>query len=197
MACKLCGSPNIKLLKIGIFTTGYFCNNCGTGRIDYYKDGCCGNQNHVDIRFEQSNGVIVQRVACKNCRKLVSGAKKKSQNFASLSLYSQSAFLIDQENSNKDYQILSDYIKELSEKFRQEQSDKWWDNYSKYLQSDKWKSIRLKILDRESYLCQGCKISKADHVHHTTYDNMGDELLFQLIALCHSCHKKLHPNKLF
>lgn len=195
MNCKSCQSENIKLLKISKWHTGYFCNDCGNGRIDYYSDGCCSNQNHTDIRFEQSNGVWVQRVVCKNCRKLIGGAKKKGQYFNSLQPYYHATYKEDQNNYSDSYQKLSDYIRTLSDEFRQNQKDKWWAWYNNYLNTDQWKELRKKVLIRENGICQGCKINKARDVHHTTYANCGDELLFQLVALCGSCHQKMHLDK--
>lgn len=61
-----------------------------------------------------------------------------------------------------------------------------------YMQSPAWKAIRLKVLARDKYLCQGCLTAGATQVHHTTYANLYDELLFQLQSLCDHCHKKVH-----
>ncbi len=195
MSCKNCGSKNIKLLKEGQWHTGYFCNECGTGRVDYYTDGCCANQNHKDIQFEQVNGVWIRRVVCFNCRTLIGGNKKKGDDFDTLKKYYQEKYKQDQEERSASYQTLNNYIRKLSEDFREQQKDKWWAWYSEYLNTPKWAAIRSRVLMRENGICQGCEISPAVHVHHTTYDNVGDELLFQLVALCVSCHSKLHPDK--
>jgi 5-methylcytosine-specific restriction endonuclease McrA len=29
-------------------------------------------------------------------------------------------------------------------------------------------------------------------VHHHTYANVGDELMWQLVAVCRECHQKFH-----
>lgn len=65
-------------------------------------------------------------------------------------------------------------------------------NYHEYLRSDKWREIRHAVLERDRHLCQGCLATEATCVHHKTYDNIYDELAFQLVSLCKNCHDKLH-----
>lgn len=44
-------------------------------------------------------------------------------------------------------------------------------------------------------LCEGCGKARATQVHHKTYRNLGDEFLFELVALCDACHKRLRAKK--
>ena len=68
--------------------------------------------------------------------------------------------------------------------------------YADYLQSDKWKAIRLKVLKRDNNLCQACLESPATDVHHITYANLGDELMFELLSVCRDCHfNRIHKDK--
>lgn len=64
--------------------------------------------------------------------------------------------------------------------------------YRDYLQSDAWRAKRKKVLKRANHTCEGCLEAKAVEVHHLTYENFGDELLFQLVALCKTCHEKCY-----
>lgn len=64
--------------------------------------------------------------------------------------------------------------------------------YASYLQSPRWKGIRARVMKRAGGICEGCGLVPASEVHHLTYDNVGDELLFQLVALCEDCHEKVH-----
>lgn len=66
-------------------------------------------------------------------------------------------------------------------------------DYEEYRRSEKWQKKRALVLRRAGGLCEGCMAASADIVHHTTYRNIGDELLFELVALCHGCHAKAHP----
>ena len=68
--------------------------------------------------------------------------------------------------------------------------------YKDYIASDKWKAIRLKVLKRDNNLCQACLESPATDVHHITYANLGDELMFELLSVCRDCHfNRLHKDK--
>ena len=67
--------------------------------------------------------------------------------------------------------------------------------YSIYLKSDKWREKRQKVLHRAQGICEGCRDADSTEVHHLTYDNVGDEFLFQLVALCHKCHTRLHKEQ--
>jgi hypothetical protein len=68
--------------------------------------------------------------------------------------------------------------------------------YSEYMKSNKWKAIRLKVLKRDDYLCQACLDAPAQDVHHLTYCNIGDELMYELISVCRDCHfNRIHKDK--
>lgn len=68
--------------------------------------------------------------------------------------------------------------------------------YSEYMKSDKWKAIRLKVLKRDNNLCQACLDAPAQDVHHKTYENIGDELMYELISVCRYCHfNRIHKDK--
>jgi len=61
-----------------------------------------------------------------------------------------------------------------------------------YLQSDLWKSIRLKALEFYGCKCNRCGDFGND-VHHKTYERVGGyELLEDLEVLCRDCHKAHH-----
>jgi 5-methylcytosine-specific restriction endonuclease McrA len=64
-------------------------------------------------------------------------------------------------------------------------------NYKIYLNSPAWRSLRLKILARDRYICQLCGKRKATEVHHLTYERIGRELENDLISLCSICHRIL------
>jgi len=67
--------------------------------------------------------------------------------------------------------------------------------YAAYLKTDKWRSKRAHVIDRENGICQGCRERRIEEIHHLTYENCGDELLFQLVGLCQTCHRRAHPDK--
>jgi len=95
------------------------------------------------------------------------------------------------------YQFLID---EMTNQLRDEQNELWqnretdWDQeYNTYLQSPQWMVKRLRVLERDNYLCQACLRRRASEVHHTTYQfPLGQEPLFILVSVCKPCHNALH-----
>jgi hypothetical protein len=67
--------------------------------------------------------------------------------------------------------------------------------YKEYLQTSAWTRKRSQVMQRENYLCEGCRDFRATVVHHMTYDHIGQELLYELRALCANCHEKAHGPK--
>ena len=69
----------------------------------------------------------------------------------------------------------------------------WEQQYEAYMASAAWDVVRARVLERENHVCQGCRIAPATVVHHLTYDNMGREFLWELAAVCETCHARIHP----
>jgi len=67
--------------------------------------------------------------------------------------------------------------------------------YDEYLATAKWANKRGLVLKRAKNVCEGCAESAAEEVHHLSYANVGNEFLFELVALCHACHERLHAEK--
>lgn len=68
----------------------------------------------------------------------------------------------------------------------------WWAWYSAYLLTPKWRARRELVMQRARGICEGCGFMAATQVHHRTYDHVGDEFLFELVAICDACHGRLH-----
>ena len=68
----------------------------------------------------------------------------------------------------------------------------WRERYDRHIGSTKWRQIADRVLLRADYLCEGCLSARATQVHHLTYDHMGDEFMFELLALCKPCHERIH-----
>lgn len=64
--------------------------------------------------------------------------------------------------------------------------------YKAYLKSHKWKTKRLKVLNRAKFRCERCKKRQAREIHHLTYENIFNEPLEDLQALCTRCHRQAH-----
>ncbi len=81
------------------------------------------------------------------------------------------------------------------QKEREVENQKWWNEYTAYLNSPEWKARRSLVLKRAKNICEGCLLASAVQVHHTTYEHVRNELLFELVALCTSCHNRAHDGK--
>jgi len=99
----------------------------------------------------------------------------------------------------EDWEEIVDTAKEILnveyEEFYDELLDITHNEYQKYLESDKWKKLRLKILERDNFTCQDCN-NKAIGVHHLNYDYLGtDKEEKYCISICKNCHLKRHNIK--
>jgi len=68
--------------------------------------------------------------------------------------------------------------------------DRTWYN-DIYLKSDAWLVTRNATLERFGYRCALCAETKNLHVHHNSYEYVGDEDLYDLVVLCADCHEKV------
>lgn len=75
------------------------------------------------------------------------------------------------------------------------ESRDWWKWYNEYLQTPQWKRISAMVIARANGICEGCGVNPARHAHHLTYEHVGNEPLFELVAVCSECHQRLHPDK--
>jgi 5-methylcytosine-specific restriction endonuclease McrA len=67
--------------------------------------------------------------------------------------------------------------------------------YAEYLQSPEWNETRKAALKRAGYKCQLCNSNGQLHVHHKTYEHLGNEYAKDLITLCADCHAKIHDKE--
>lgn len=67
--------------------------------------------------------------------------------------------------------------------------------YNEYLGSPAWEEKRKKVILRANGLCEGCRENSPSEVHHLTYEHVGNEFLFELVALCKPCHERIHPEE--
>lgn len=102
-----------------------------------------------------------------------------------------------------------DVLPEFNEEFREDQyrrtleafdarreaerSD-WFQKYDEYLATPAWEARRAAVMKRSAGLCEGCRERPATQVHHLTYEHVFDEFLWELVAICNSCHKRIHPH---
>ena len=64
--------------------------------------------------------------------------------------------------------------------------------YAEYIASSAWDTRRRQRLEKDAHRCQGCGSEDGLHVHHRTYDRLGNELPRDLITVCEVCHGFIH-----
>ena len=95
---------------------------------------------------------------------------------------------------NKEKKI---YLKEFSE--ASGDAEKWQAVYSRYLKSNLWKSIVVRIKPRADGRCEKCKkpFAQSDlELHHLTYARIGgNEKDADIVVACRLCHDKLDKDR--
>ena len=151
----------------------------------------CDHQ-HV-VRCARGSAEVDQ---CKACGAQRGGAFKRSAQFEGLPKFKEGSNDRWQAGLNAERRLVeSEYLA----KARAEASSNIGTpmqealDYAAYLRTDDWQRKRARVLHRANGICEGCLERPATEVHHTTYDHRGNELLFELVALCRDCHLKAHP----
>jgi RNase P subunit RPR2 len=67
-----------------------------------------------------------------------------------------------------------------------------------YYSSETWaikRKYRLRLNEKLfNGLCEICFSAPASHIHHLTYERLHKEYIFDLAAICESCHCEQHPH---
>ena len=79
--------------------------------------------------------------------------------------------------------LFGDVFKTIQDK------EQWESLYKKYLSSVEWDIKRLELL-KQFPKCQCGQI--ATTAHHKTYENIGNERMEDLEAVCRKCHRIIH-----
>lgn len=86
---------------------------------------------------------------------------------------------------------------EPPEYYKQEkqETEREYEPYQKYLNSNYWKEFRQEALDYYGHKCCWCGADEDDtvfNVHHVRYGERYNEDLKNVVILCRSCHSKAH-----
>jgi len=84
---------------------------------------------------------------------------------------------------------------EIALQVQQERLAEMQNGYHAYLATPEWRGRADAVLARDDRRCQACYpgcTGRATQVHHRTYDNIYNEPLFDLVAVCKPCHERLH-----
>lgn len=138
-----------------------------------------------------SNGVRQYVRQCGRCGRCSNALPKASIPIARLSLIPD----VDRELQRAWDERRRERHQELMSERRAHRDQEWWARYEAYLSSTVWLRKRSAVLRRDGGQCQarmvGC-LGEASQVHHTTYEHLFDEPLFELQSICSSCHNRLH-----
>lgn len=149
------------------------------------------------------NGYDVQRYGawslCKFCprclRKSTQIQNPSKDSIAAAAPWNKAAVDALIHERAEEQRACSRVYEELTQLKRQVENELSRQNYEEYIQTPQWKAKRGLVITRCKNVCEGCHAMPVHQVHHLTYDNFGDELLFQLVGLCVGCHDKCHPWK--
>lgn len=182
------------------------CQYCG-GKMGLYKkddfyaiffcEDFCSNKAYTIISHECINTQMVRhgttiRNQCTSCGDLIGNAI--STKTTDISKLKDSSLLFDKERHKKQYDFYQKFIDGFlikCEEKRQNKDTQWFRWYGEYLRSKEWKNKRQMVLNRDSFICQGCLSKKATQVHHLSYAHVGNEPLFELVSLCENCHNSI------
>jgi len=148
--------------------------------------------NHAsqELRFlKQSNGNILYKNQCLRCGQTFPNIPHDKLTDAQKQAAKATDDTIRQRFEKENEHVFNDAFTKAKAERKAVRRRK----YNRYLESDEWKQKRDKVLKRANGICEGCLENPAKHVHHLHYGSIFDELLFDLVAICESCHAKIHP----
>jgi len=65
-------------------------------------------------------------------------------------------------------------------------------DYDAYLKSAQWQAVKRRYRRERPWLCNLCGAEDGLHLHHTTYERVGQEHVDDLMPLCEPCHSQVH-----
>ncbi|PYZ94924.1 hypothetical protein CR194_05215 [Salipaludibacillus keqinensis] len=66
------------------------------------------------------------------------------------------------------------------------------DDYDDYLKTRHWRRFKEKYAKKYVKQCTWCDEKENIHLHHMTYERLGNETFKDVIHLCRACHSKVH-----
>ena len=143
----------------------------------------CKHLNYVLTKLIARNGVIQYKWQCDRC-----GKKTGAISYTKLSESEISSAIEADETLSYAY---NKQMRELAQGHERDFNAAWWRWYNQYLESCVWKERRAKVIYRAKGVCEACGEARPTEVHHLTYNHVGSEPLFDLVAVCHECHDQL------
>lgn len=154
-------------------------------------DECCRNPYKIIVIDRKNHDLYFIREQCMECGGCINKSKPLSSKKYGEQIRGELSEIREEEwweRVRDEKKILADLKKE----YRYYNSP--WYKYYEYRSSNNWKEKRKLIFERDNKTCQICKIDTATEVHHLSYQNIFNEPLEDLVAICFNCHRKEHQN---
>lgn len=144
-----------------------------------------------EVRYKLTGaGTKIFFSQCTRCGNTTRIAKGKLTNPDSLSVK-----YVDEELSQNWWRQKDAYRQQLYQECQNRDRKEWFDWYNRYLLSPEWSKKRVAVMKRANFICEGCLEKTAVQVHHLTYKRVGNEMLFDLVAVCKDCHTIIHDSE--
>lgn len=166
----------------------YDCETCG-----YIKEINCNHPDSIPAKFQISDGRTQVKLLCRTCNKLY-GFFLPQDKYDIGKVYA-----LDKVKYDEYHKLLSEKVTELyaqsqvvQGRYNKRKRNEMTEEYHQYLNTAEWHYKKEQVMKRDNNLCQACLEHKATAVHHLTYKHVYNEPLFDLVAVCEHCHKKIH-----
>jgi 5-methylcytosine-specific restriction endonuclease McrA len=159
---------------------------------EHDQTDCRHAKTELRVKITASGGPMC-KLQCFDCGAPIGSAVSKQPDLPKWDMDRHVAYLEVRKTARAAIQSKFIKLQAEADAVLSEKSEDWRAEYEAYRRTAKWQTKRSKVMRRANGLCEGCLEAPATVVHHTTYANIGDELLFQLVALCHPCHARAHP----
>jgi 5-methylcytosine-specific restriction endonuclease McrA len=165
---------------------------------DWLRQDCTHDVSHQELRrgFNSGGGPVI-RMQCMACGERIGRAlsRREVENAEQLPEFDDT-ILVAYRAARKaaEDQINLKYVDIQIRRWRgQERGDEYRDQARKaYMETSAWRERRELVIGRASGVCEGCRKANATEVHHLSYLHLGNEFLFELVALCRDCHSRIH-----
>jgi hypothetical protein len=160
-----------------------------TSDLAAWRETDCKDHEKTEWRRRLTAGGGFQtRRQCLNCGHILGQSRKRQDDDELLKEADMAAR--DAYDANRHHAY--DEILENHARRQRDKETSWFKEHNEYLNSTVWKEKRKLVLKRAAGTCEGCGVSPPVEVHHRTYENWKSEFLFELVAVCNECHKRLH-----
>jgi hypothetical protein len=154
----------------------------GDLKCNEYGSYTCVCKKTVMVRRVKKNGVVTVGHQCVICCAVRQVPKNTVRNVDTLPPCDETTRIWDVTAALS----AQDRLEQDSEKNRE-----WWRRYNAYLATPQWRSRRNRVMRRAGGTCEACLEQPATEVHHTTYEHVCNEPLWELRAVCHECHEQI------